>query len=90
MTRREVVLIVLILTTLADAASTPLGGLPSGELYCVLMRTTDLDTYNRVLATLKSAGYVEERYHFLTASPSGVALGKELQEELDRSKKEKA
>lgn len=84
MTRADVVVIVAILTTCADATQTPAGGIPSGHLYSVLMGVTDLGHYQTILATLKSAGFVEERGHFLTATPRGVALGKELAKELDR------
>lgn len=84
MTRADVVVIVAILTTVADATQTPAGGIPSGHLYAVLMRVTDLGHYQTILATLKSAGFVEERGHFLTATPRGIALGEELAEELDR------
>lgn len=84
MTRADVMVIVAIPTTCADAARTPAGGVPSGHLYSVLMAVTDLGHYQMILATLKSAGFVEERGHFLTATPRGIALGKELAEELDR------
>lgn len=52
----------------------------------VLMRVTDLGHYQTILATLKSAGFVEERGHFLTATPRGIALGEELEAELERCK----
>lgn len=80
--RQDVLVIVGILTALADAADTPSRGLPSGHLYAVLMRVTDLGHYQAVLATLKSAGFVEERGHYLTATEKGVALGRELDAEL--------
>lgn len=86
MNRKDVMVIVAILTTCADAAKTPSGGIPSGHLYAVLMRVTDLAHYQAILATLKSAGFVEERGHFLTAAEKGIALAKELEEELERSK----
>lgn len=85
MTRADVdVVIVAILTTCADASQSPAGGIPSGHLYSVLMAVTDLGHYQTILATLKKAGLVEERGYFLTATPRGIALGKELAEELDR------
>lgn len=87
MTRQDVMVIVGILTTCADAAQTPSGGIPSGHLYSVLMGVTDLGHYQTILALLKRSGFVEERGHFLTATPKGVALGKELAEELDRKEK---
>lgn len=85
MNRQDVLVIVSVLTTLADAAATPAKGLPSGHLYSVLTRVTDLGHYQAVLAMLKSAGFVEDRGHFLTATEKGIALGKELEEELERS-----
>ena len=86
MTRQDVIVLVAILTTCADAQRTPMGGVPSGHLYAALMSTTDLNHYHTILSTLKSAGFVEERGHFLRATEKGIALAKELEEELERSK----
>lgn len=35
--------------------------IPSGELYATLMGKMDLETYNKMLATIKRTGLVEER-----------------------------
>lgn len=78
----DVLVVVGVLTALAVAADTPSRGLPSGHLYSVLMRVTDLGHYQAILATLKSAGFVEERGHYLTATAKGVELGRELVAEL--------
>lgn len=86
MTRQDVVVLVAILTTCADAQRTPAGGIPSGHLYAALMSTTDLNHYHAVLSTLKSAGFIEERGHFLRATERGIALAKELEEELEGSR----
>lgn len=83
MDRQDVIVMTAILTTVSDAAP---GGIPSGFLYAVLMGVTDLGHYQSILATLKSSGYVEERSHFLTATPAGVALGKELNDTLREQK----
>ena len=46
-------------------AASPLGGVPSGELYSHLMDKMDLQAYTAVIDALKRARLVEERAHLL-------------------------
>ena len=57
------------------------------HLYAALMSTTDLNHYHAILSTLKSAGFVEDLGHFLRITEKGIALAKELEEALERSKR---
>jgi hypothetical protein len=41
------------------------GEVPSGELYAYLMDKMSLETYNRILSTIKSSGLVVEKNHLL-------------------------
>lgn len=43
-----------------------LGEVPSGHLYARLMGRMNLDTYNRIIGTLKGAGLVSEENHLLS------------------------
>lgn len=86
MTREAAIVIVAALTTIRDASMTPSGGIPSGHLYTALMGVTDLDTYNRVLATLKSVGYIKERGHFLTITSEGKQVAEELEAAVEGAK----
>lgn len=42
-----------------------LGSVPSGEMYAHLSGALSIETYQRIICTLKSAGLVEERGHVL-------------------------
>ena len=47
------------------SAASPLGGVPSGELYAHLMPTLTIEQYTAVIGLLKGAQLVEERAHLL-------------------------
>jgi len=60
-----------VLLALGDAVrdlskASPLGGVPSGDLYAHVMRHLTLDEYQACVAALKRAGLVSERGHLLT------------------------
>lgn len=46
--------------------SSPLRGVPSGELYARVMGRMDIRTYGALIGALKRAGLIEERSHLLT------------------------
>ena len=46
--------------------SSPLGGVPSGELYARLCGHFSLETYNKIIGNLKKAGVVKESNFLLT------------------------
>lgn len=62
---REVVVIVGEAVRDLTAAS-PLGGVPSGELYARLMGSLSLDGYNMIIGVLKNAGAVVENNYLLS------------------------
>ncbi len=43
-----------------------LGSVPNGVLYAHLMSKFDLDTYNKIISTLKKAELIKEEYNVLT------------------------
>jgi hypothetical protein len=52
-------------TALVCEAIREAGRIPSGELYATLMGKMDLETYDKMIATIKRTGLVEERGHEL-------------------------
>lgn len=63
--------IAVIFETIQDAsAASPLGGIPNGHLYTLLMSSLqiDFDTYMNVIAFLKEGGYVKEFAHLLSST----------------------
>ncbi len=52
--------------TIRKAKSTPLGGIPSGELYTLVMGKMSIHTYSCVIGILKHAKLVQETNHLLT------------------------
>jgi hypothetical protein len=61
-----IVALAAIAETIRDlTAASPLGGVPSGELYTHLMDKLDIQSYTALISSLKAAGLVEERAHLL-------------------------
>ena len=48
------------------AAVSPLGGVPSGELYARLMGVIGIDSYKRLLDSLEGAGLIKAKGHLIT------------------------
>ena len=60
----DVAAAVQVIAAVAEAIR-GLGEVPSGELYVHVMSRLSIEQYGRVIATLKSAGLIEERNHVL-------------------------
>lgn len=78
-------LCLVVLSAIADLSDGVMGGVPSGHLYASLMGQMDLTTYQRIIETIKSAGWVTESGHLLTATERGKAIGAKVNEALKKT-----
>jgi len=66
MTTRDKIKQALNLVMLVADAIKEAKQIPSGHLYAAVMAVVDLQTYNKIIDTLKGAGLVTECNHMLT------------------------
>lgn len=52
----------------AASNASPLGGIPSGELYAILMGKIDIHTYQTVIGVLQQEGYITVKNHLLKST----------------------
>jgi hypothetical protein len=64
-TKEEIRAAVDTMAAVAEAIR-ELGSVPSGHLYARLMGHMSLETYEKIVGTLKGAGLVKEESHLLT------------------------
>lgn len=58
-----------ILETLAEYR--PNRGMPEGHMYAELCRLISLDVFQSIIRELEAAGYVESKFHYVTATDKG-------------------
>ena len=64
MTKEEVRAAMSVVLAVSEAIRA-LGEVPSGHLYAQLMGTLSLESYNKIIKTIKNTGLVEESGHVL-------------------------
>ena len=68
-----------ILTTVAEAKDSMLGGIPSGHLYAALMGRMSLEEFNMLIGICKEGGLLIDAHHLLTLTPKGQEMAKKIE-----------
>jgi len=63
-TKQQVQAVFDVLVAITEVIRTK-GEVPSGDLYASVMGSIDLQTYERILSTIKGSGLVLEKNHLL-------------------------
>ena len=74
---------VLLLTTLAAISDMGDDGIPSGNLYAMLMNRCDLNTYNIIIEILAGSKWITHKNHYLTITPCGKEMGDKVSQAID-------